>query len=62
MEQMPIGCIRLRVKLSLQPVVRQAAVQESWDFVIGVLLNSLDSEKLVHQDLPVPELIALKAS
>lgn len=62
MELMPIGCIRLRVKLSLQSVVRQAAAQESVGFVTGVLLNSLDSEKLVHQDLPVPKLIALKDS
>lgn len=61
MEVMPIGCIRLRVKLSLQPVVRQW-YRNLWGFVTGALLNSLDSEKLAHQDLPVPELIALKDS
>lgn len=61
MEQTPISCIRLRVKLGLQPVVRQEC-RNPQDFVIGALLNSLDSGKLVHQDLPVPELTALKDS
>lgn len=61
MEQRPISCIRLRVKLSLQPVVRQE-YRNPQEFVIGALLNSLDSRKLVHQDLPVPELIALQDS
>lgn len=53
MERMPISCIRLRVKLSLQPVVRQTVVQESMGFCHWSTAEFPGLGKIVDQDLPV---------
>lgn len=53
MERIPISCIRLRVKLSLLPVVRQAVVQESMGFCHWSTAEFPGLGKIVDQDLPV---------